>query len=112
MFDKNEQRRRAAELTATLLKQGQQVPSLPLPKIEPAPVAKKVRAPRKSAETPCVDMLGNSIQVGDTVAYTHYYTGSIFTGEVLRISKSKKSVYVKWRRDGGWRRCCRVMKIS
>jgi hypothetical protein len=98
MIDKQEQRARAAQLSAENAAKGLVAPKLDWP------VPKKVVAPPGYIMSPPkypMDVAGNAIHVGDKVVCTYYNMGALIVGEVIGFSKSKKSVMVRGNRYGG-----------
>jgi hypothetical protein len=102
MIDKNEQRARAAKISADLAAKGLVAPKLDWP------TPKKVIAPPGSILSPVsknfadvYDIMKHPIEIGDTVVYTYYNTGALRTGKVIGFSKSKKSALIRGSRYGG-----------
>lgn len=89
MIDKNEQRRRAAELTANLAAQGLTAPVLTMP-----PVTKRSLAAPQSARVSNAsvkyDCAGQTLNIGDMVATTvDGYVSSLVVGKVTSFGPKK-----------------------
>ncbi|WP_407304119.1 hypothetical protein [Acinetobacter sp.] len=92
MIDKNEQRRRAEEITRALAAQGLKAPVLPMPVI----TKKSLAAPSPKSSSGCkFDCAGQMLNVGDKVATTlGGYVSSLIVGTVTGFGPKKVFVDV------------------
>jgi hypothetical protein len=90
MFNKEEQRRRAQQMSSSLQAQGLQAPKLVMPYIPPPSPKPAPVAVRKVSTISHNDAANNSLCIGDKVATVSYNTNTkMLIGVVIGFSREK-----------------------